>query len=269
MRILIVDRDLAAAEALQNHLQSRGHEVVHETVRRGAQERLASEKFEIIFIDPAPLPTVREFTLPLRWNQHDEYFYLILTGHEVNDDTVLRSGMNAKLAKPYNPAEIDRVMLDATRLIEFMALLRTGQAIQANDRIFGQRAFHQLILSALDRTYRYHEQAFLLVIRLTNFEDIIQRCGEALAGQVLQELGNFLSKLHRLSDFLGHSGYDEYMLLILRPGADSEPQDAVDRFETALRDFQDQITLPVKPCFEVSLWMLPSAEMTVRKELLR
>jgi PleD family two-component response regulator len=269
MRILIVDRDQNAAENLYAHLERQGHEVVHETVRKNAQERLATEKFDIIFIDPAPLPSVREFTLPLRWDQHEDYFYLVLTGHEVDDTTVMRSGMNAKLAKPYHPTEIDRVMGDATRLIEFMSRLRTGNASPTDSRIFGQRAFYQLTLSALDRAYRYHEQAFLLVISLTNLEAVISQAGEAVASQVLNELGNFLSKLHRLSDFLGHTGHDEYMLLILRPAADTEPQDAVERFETALRDFQDQIALRVKPSFEVSLWALPSAEMTLKKELSR
>jgi PleD family two-component response regulator len=271
MNILIVDRDQNAAEMLQNMLESQGHHVAHETVRKGAQERLNNEQFDIIFIDPAPLSSAREFAMPLRWEQHDDYFYLVLTGHDANDAeaNVVRSGMNTYLVKPFHAPQVDRVLQNATRLIEFMRRLRTQKASLTDSQIFGQRGFYQLVLSALDRAYRYHEQAFLLVIRLNNIETLAAQAGPEVAANVLAELGKFLSRLHRLSDFLGHTGSDEYMLLILRPAVDTEPHDAVERFGTALHDFQEEMAQRVIPGFKLDLnlelWALPSAELLLQK----
>jgi PleD family two-component response regulator len=269
MDILIVDRDEAAVEALQSLLEGEGHNVVHESVRKTAQERLNSEHFDVIFIDPAPLPSVREFSLPLRWEQREKYFYLVLTGHDVAENDVARSGMNARLEKPFTPESIRQVIDNAGRLIHFMDRLRSNNVVPSDSRIFAQRSFYQLILSALDRAYRYHEQAFLLAIRISNLETMVAQAGKDMTTQLVQGLGNFLSRLHRLSDFLGHTGEDEYMLLILRPAADTEPQDAVERFETALRDFQDQVALRIKPNFELSLWALPGSELVLKKELFK
>lgn len=267
MNILIVDRDQLAAQPLINHLEGRGYTVVHESVRKAALERIAQEKFDVIFIDPAPLPSAREFTVPLRWEQRDDYFYVILMGHQFDESDVIRSGTNGKISKPYDFAQIDAEMANAVRLTELMSDLRLGEGIATDSQIFGQRALYQLVLSALDRSYRYHEQAFLLIINMTNMDEIKAAYGDSVTEELTAGLGKFLSKLHRLSDFLGRHGVAEYVLLILRPAVDSEPHDAIDRFKTALGDFQDQVALQIKPAFRLELLSLPSAEQLEKIDL--
>lgn len=260
MKILVVDRDTIAATPLINYLEGAGYQVTYETVRKTAMEKLNAEHFDVIIIDPAPLPSVREFTMPLRWEQKEDYFYMILAGHDFSDYDVVHSGMNAKISKPYNFEDIESKLSDAKRLIHFMNGLNHGNSGMTDTKIFGQRALYQLVLSALDRSYRYNEQAFLLVISITNLPQIIQAHGDQILYQLLNTLGDFLSKLHRLSDYLGRDDDGDFVLLILRPAADSEPYDAIDRFKTALEDFQSQINLQTKPDFQLELWSLPAAE---------
>jgi PleD family two-component response regulator len=261
MNILILDRDRYASQSLVTQLEELGHIVVLESVRKTAIERINAEQFDIIFIDPAPLPSPREITLPLRWEQRADYFYMILMGHDFDDQDVLFSGMNDRIAKNFDPAELLQKVTNAERLVNFMKSLATKNNWPSDNKIFGQRAFHQLMLSALDRAYRYNEQAFLLVIQLKNANAILDKLGEEKGIQVLEELGVYLSKMHRMSDFLGHSDVTDYALLILRPTVNTEPQDAAERFMTALRDFEPSVSLPIKPEFNIELWALPSAEL--------
>lgn len=259
MNILIVDRDTVAVQPLITYLEGAGYTVVHETVRRAATERLNHEHFPVIILDPAPLPSAREFTMPLRWEQKDNYAYMILAGHDFDENTVVHNGMNAHISKPYDFEEVERKLADARRLIAFMDGLRHGEGALTDSHIFGQRALFQLALSALDRAYRYNEKAFLLVITVTNQSQIVDRHGAEVGTQLTGAIGDFLSKLHRLSDFLGRDDQGNHVLLILRPAADSEPFDAIDRFRTALEDFQDRVDLQTRPDFQLELWSLPAA----------
>lgn len=261
MRILIIDRDRQSVETLQGWLEAQGHSVVAEPVRKTALDMINQEQFDLIAIDPAPLSSVRQIALPLRWEQREEYFYLLRLGHEEQDD-VIRSGMNDQATKPYNGAALTTVLQNAERLTGFMKRLQAGRQVEPVDsRLFGQRPFYQLMLSALDRTYRYGEQAFLLHIRLTNAEEILNRLGPEQTGTVLTELGKYLSKLCRISDFLGHTDVTEFVLLLLRPELDREPQDATERFAMALRDFQGQMAHSITPQFAIELWSLPAGSL--------
>src|SRR5688572_7554399 len=97
MKIIIVDRDHLTAQLLQNRLETEGHQVVVEHVRKDALERIAQEEFDVMIIDPAPLPSARQMTLPLRWEQRSGYFYLILMTHESNPQEVVHCGLNDEI----------------------------------------------------------------------------------------------------------------------------------------------------------------------------
>lgn len=267
MKILLIDRDRLAVQSLQNWLETEGHSVVVEPVRKTALDLINEEAFDLIAIDPAPLSSVRQIALPLRWEQREDYFYLVLLGHDLDDAEVVRSGMNDKITKPFYQEAVQRIVTNAERLTRFMNKLRLGKHLSYEDRLFSQKAFYQLTLSALDRAYRYGEQAYLLVIRMTNIDDLQARFGEQVMTEFLTELGKYLSKLCRISDFLGHADNAEFALLLLRPAVDREPQDAAERFAIALRDFQSQTTLGAVPQFVIELWSLPSGEVSEQIKL--
>jgi PleD family two-component response regulator len=267
MKVLIVDRDPLTAQLLQNRLENDNHQVVVEPVRKTALEMLTHTEFDIIAIDPAPLPTARQVTLPLRWEQRDNYFYLIQLGHEPDPQEVVRCGLNDMIAKPFDWQDVQRKMVNAERLIDFMRRLRETDDIATTGMTFSKRSFYKLVLSALDRAYRYGEQAYLLMIRINNLEAIAQRSGPAAAQSLLDMTGTYLTKLHRMSDFLGRTDQAEHALLLLRPAVDTEPQDAAERFTIAMREFQAQLTGPDRPEYAIELWALPSAAVLAQSLL--
>ena len=268
MKILIVDRDRLASQLLQNRLEGEGHQVTVEPVRKTAFELVDQQPFDIIAFDPAPLPSARQVTLPLRWEQRAEYLYLIQLGHDINHEEVVRCGLNDAIAKPFDWSEVSQKIANAQRLTGFMNRLTSTQEVKSvSEFVFGKRALCKLVLSALDRACRYGEQGFLLTIRMDNLSEIAQRVGEEKALNLLAETEKYLSKLHRLSDFLGHTDTAEYTLLLLRPAVDTEPQDAAERFSIALREFQVQYNRPEQPHFIIELWELPSARVISQNHL--
>lgn len=266
MKILIIDRDPLATQLLQSRLQNDGHEVMTEPVRKVALEMLAQDKFDVILIDPAPLPSVRQVTLPLRWEQTSHYFYIIQVSHAIEADEVTQAGLNDTIAKPFDWQDVQAKMANAQRLTGLMHHLQESAEIHSDGVIFGKRAFYQLVLSALDRAYRYDERAFLMHIGVSNWSGLQARLDQTRLKELHQKIERFLSSLHRRSDFLGHLDVAEYSLLILRPAVSSEPLDAVDRFGIALRDFQQELGQQgfgsaEQPHFNLQLWSLPSAEI--------
>lgn len=267
MKILIIDRDRLAVQSLQQWLESEGHSVVVEPVRKTALDLIGQERFDFVAIDPAPLSSVRQIALPLRWEQRDEYLYLVLLGHDLNDAEIIRSGMNEKIAKPFILEHVQKVIQNAERLTSFMNSLRQNEIPSYEGDAFSPKALQRLVLSALDRSYRYGEQAYLLLIRVANFAEISQAIGTQAADEFIVELSGYLSKLCRISDFLGHASHSEFGLLLLRPAADREPQDAAERFAIALRDYQSQGSFSVTPKFVIDLLALPSGEVAEQIQL--
>lgn len=258
MNILLVDRDRLAVQSLQQWLESEGHSVVVEPVRKTALDLINEQHFDLVAIDPAPLPSVRQIALPLRWEQRDRYLYLVQLGHDINDADVVRSGMNDKILKPFTLEPVQQVIRNAERLITFMNGLRQSELPAYEGDAFSPKALQRLVLSALDRAYRYGEQAYLLLISVSNFDELRHHMGDEAAGAWIVDLSAYLSKLCRISDFLGHASTAEFGLLLLRPAADREAQDAAERFAIALKDYQIQQNLVINPCFNIDLLMLPS-----------
>jgi PleD family two-component response regulator len=269
MKILIIDRDPLTTQLLQSRLVQEGHEVVAEPVRKAALELINHIKFDLILIDPAPLPSVRQVTLPLRWEQRPHYFYIMQTSHAPDPDEIVQSGLNDIVAKPFDWQDLSAKLANAERLTRLMRHLHDTPEIHSDGVLFGKRAMYQLMLSALDRAYRYNEKTFLMTISISNANALKQ--SDPVGFEALrQSVEKFLSSLHRRSDFLGHLDATDYALLILRPAVSSEPLDAVDRFGIALREFQggefqDKFqlndTASPRPHFLLQLWSLPSAAM--------
>ena len=55
MKVLVVDRDALVGQLAKSRLEPRGHKVAHEAVKNNAVARMASEEFDVIFLDPAPI----------------------------------------------------------------------------------------------------------------------------------------------------------------------------------------------------------------------
>ena len=269
MKILIIDRDRTAAQVLQGKLQQEGHQVVIEPVRKAASDLLAQESFDCVFIDPAPLPSAKPFTMQLRWEQRERYQYLVLMGYEPDSQEILRAGLNAILPKPIDTSLINEIAENAGRLVHFSHKVQYEPEIQPLDeQMFGRRSMAQLMLSALDRTYRYGEQAFLLKITLANALALEEKWGLERLNQLRQDFMAAIGQMRRLSDLLGRTDEDECVLLMQRPWQPNEPKDAAERFAVVLNEFREDPANQARGAiFNLELWELPSAAVTMRMEL--
>lgn len=269
MKILVIDRDRAAAQILQAKLQQEGHQVVTEPVRKAATDLLASENFDCVFIDPAPLPSARPFTMQLRWEQRERYQYLVLMGYEPDGQEVMRAGLNAILPKPIDPAVITEIAENAGRLVHFARKVNyEPEILPLDEQMFGRRAMAQLMLSALDRTYRYGEQAFLLKIQLANAQALEEKWGEERLNGLRRDFMAAIGQMRRLSDLLGRTDEDECVLLMQRPWQPNEPKDAAERFAVVLNEFREDPANQARGAiFNLELWELPSARVVMRMEL--
>lgn len=269
MKILIIDRDRTAAQTLQARLQQEGHQVVVEAVRKTATDLLAQESFDCVFIDPAPLPSARPFTMQLRWEQRERYQYLVLMGYEPDSQEILRAGLNALLPKPIDLNMVSEIAQNAGRLVHFSHKIQYEPEIPPiDDQMFGRRAMAQLMLSALDRTYRYGEQAFLLKITLSNAQALEEKWGVERLNELRREFMAAIGQMRRLSDLLGRTDEDECVLLMQRPWQPNEPKDAAERFAVVLNEFREDPANQARGAiFDLALWELPSARVVMRMEL--
>lgn len=263
MRILIMDRDRLATQLLTSKLEAE-HDVVIQPVKKDAMALLEKEHFDIVMIDPAPLPSAKPMAMQLRWRKNEHYTYLLLLSHEADMADVVRSGMNDFLIKPFDPSVLKEKIENAKWLINFNNRLKDENDIRTHKDVFGKRPFVQLILSALDRAFRYSEKAFLIFVELSNQNDIAKQHSTAMADKVTMMIADYLSDLRRMSDFLARTDDNEFAILMQRPWDEAEPRDAAERFILAMQEFASKHDLGgVKPEFKIRLVELPTAKTLI------
>jgi CheY-like chemotaxis protein len=260
--ILIVDRDRGTCQQLYEQLLAMGHSVVVETTKQGGEDKLKNQDFQLVMINPAPLADARSFVLPLRWHPNPYYQYVFLLDYDGKSPDLHRSGLNDHILKPIDNKQLPEKMANATRLLLLDKMLREPTTIQTEGVIFDKRACHILVQSALDRTYRYGEQAYVIFIGVKNYADILAQAGVEATESFMQDLMAHFAKLRRLSDFLGRVTTEGFMLLMQRPALDNEPFDAADRYLTALTDFvADHKLGALVPQMNVTLIGLPTGQV--------
>lgn len=260
MKILIMDRDRLTTQLLTSKLEDE-HEVVVEPVKKNAMALLEKEAFDIVMMDPAPMPSAKPMAMQLRWRKSDHYTYLLLLTHEATMEEVVRSGMNDFLLKPFDPSQLKEKIQNAQWLINFNNRLKDENDIRTYKDVFGKRPFVQLVLSSLDRAFRYSEKAFLIFIQLDNYDDIKKQHSPDKADKVINMIADYLSDLRRMSDFLARTHDNEFAILMQRPWDETEPRDAAERFILAMQEFVSKHDLGgITPKFQIKLVELPTAK---------
>ncbi len=267
MKILIIDRDRLSTQLIKSKLES-DHHITIEPVKKDAMALLEKEHFDIVIIDPAPLPSAKALAMQLRWRKTEHYTYLLLLTNETTMEEVVRSGMNDFLLKPCNPRDLKKKLENAQWLINFTNNLRIDPDIRTHKDTFGKHPFLQLILSALDRAFRYSEKAFLIFIQLSNYNDISSKHTPHDADKTVGMIRDYLSDLRRMSDFIARTNTNEFVILMQRPWDETEPLDAADRFVLAMQEFETKYSLSkIKPKFKVKLVELPSSNLLLEKNI--
>lgn len=239
MRILVSDRDRLASQMIVSRLSQAGHEVIEESVKNAAIERVQDKGVDVVFFDPAPLTNARPFILGLRRTLNN-YAYVVMLGHDLTQEEAMRSGVNDILSKPINLQVMDHMLENARRLGQLVIWMGDVTAdYPSAGGVIAKSAFNQLFLSAIDRADRYGEAASLLTIGIENYQDILHDDGPQAAAYVVSKLSHHLVRLRRQSDIIGQTGAAEFSLLLQRPQSPQEPVDAANRFASMLGELSD------------------------------
>ena len=239
MKILVVDRDELTIQLLRSKLEPLGHQVVEETVKNNAVERMANDDFDVVLLDPSPLTSPRPLILSARRSVKN-YPYILLTSTTIPKDEAVKAGANDLLAKPADPEILDEKITNAERLIRLVRHINDdSEDFPSAGGVIAKSAFNQLFLSAMDRADRYGERTFILQISLSNYQDILALDGSYAAEFAVAKMSQYLVLLRRQSDIIGQTGKNEYSLLLQRPIYETEPVEAANRFAQELAQFND------------------------------
>ncbi|MCB9987913.1 MAG: response regulator [Rhodospirillales bacterium] len=239
MRMLVIDREALSAQLIRSKMEGIGHVVVEEPVKNSALERLQSEKFDVVFFDPAPLNNARPIVLSIR-RVVKNYPYIVLTSTDMEKEEAIRSGANDMLAKPMDASRLNAIVENAERLTTLIRRIGDdSEDFPSAGGVIAKSAFNQLFLSSLDRADRYGEHSYLVFIGLNNYEDILNHDGPQAAQYSAAKLSQYLVRLRRQSDIIAQTGKSEYVLMLQRPQYETEPMEAANRFAEALSKLED------------------------------
>lgn len=242
MKILIVDRDDLAAQLISSKLEPLGHRVVQETVKNNAVSRLATDPYDVIFIDPSPLASARPVVLNIR-RSVGNYPYIMLLSESASREDAIKAGCNDILNKPVDPQLLEKKMDNAERLLKLVRRIGDdSEDFPSAGGVIAKSAFNQLFLSGIDRADRYGERTFVLFISMSNYKEIYEMDGPYAADYAVAKLSQYLVLLRRQSDIIGQTAKFEYALLLQRPIYDTEPVDAANRFAESLAGFGDIVS---------------------------
>lgn len=248
MKVLVVDHDEMSTQLMRTKLQALGHEVFCETAKNNAVDRVSSEKFDVVFIDPSPLTDIRSLVLNIRRHAQN-YLYIVFMGVEGSQSAAIGAGMNDFLAKPVDEAELIKKSENAERLIKLVERIGDdSEDFPSAGGVISKSAFNQLFLSSIDRADRYGERTFVLFISMSNYKEIYDLDGAYAADYAVAKLSQYLVLLRRQSDIIGQTARYEYALLLLqRAQKADEAVMAAERFTQSLFGLDDIVTTGEQP----------------------
>ena len=246
MNILIIDHDEVASQLIKSKIEPLGHNIVVEHTKELALERLSSESFDIILVDPAPLTDIRSVVINIR-RAVGNLPYVIVMSERISQEEALKSGANDAIVKPLDSDFLKEKIDNAARL---NALIRRigddAEDFPSAGGVIAKSAFNQLFLSGIDRAGRYAERTYVMFIAISNYQEIRDLDGPYASDYIAARLSRHLVLKRRQSDIIGQTQKHEFALLLLRPGSHNEPVEAIKRFAESLEaaaDFdEEQVT---------------------------
>jgi len=267
MKILIIDNDVVTANLLKSRLVPFGH-TVEAIEKTDGVDKIISDGWDVIFLDPSPLTTLRPMVLSMR-RANRRSVYMILMSNTLQFQDALTSGFNDFMSKPLDMNKMLDKIDNSTGLMALQKhLANDKEDFPSAGGVIAKSAFNQLFLSCMDRADRYGEVSHIIFITIDNYTQITTEAGAYDANIVSAKLANHLVRLRRQSDIIAQTRENEYALLLLRPMTESEPIEAAHRFAEALSkctdlpyDMQKSINI------RVFLMRLPTGETGVEHRM--
>jgi len=269
MKILVIDRDRTSLETVESLCSENDNiDLTVETTKNAAMERLKNERFDAIFIDPAPQnDELRPFIIGMR-RMCEAYTPIIVTSHKLDEADAKKAGAADILPKPIDRDVFCQLITNIQSFSLFYKKLNDEtDHFPSADGVISKPAFNQIFISCLDRADRYGDKTFLMFTRIENIDDIRQKHGPEIANDLCDKLKYYTTKTRRLSDIAGRTGANEICLMLLRPNNDEEPMLAVERLSESIKGCHNLIAVDdVSATVSVSLMAIPSGEILFKKD---
>ncbi len=268
MKILIIDRESLTNQLITSKLVAKNHTVIVDSDKNKAFEKIKSDSFDCIMIDPYPLSEARPVIIGI-WKclQSEIKPYIMLLSKTATREEAITTGVNDVLNKPLSSIDIETKIGNAERLMEISRFLIKEDPVPSTDGLINKSAFNQLFLSAIDRSFRYGERSLIVFVKMTNYEEIIKAAGKQATETTLHKLMEKMNFMRRQSDVIGRLGSHNFGVLLQRPQYESEPMDAINRFSEILDKFYNEFKdKTMAPKIRLDLIELPQGAL--HKEIL-
>lgn len=271
MKILVVDKEDLTNQLISSKLKAKEHDVTVETNKNKALERIVSEDFDCIMLDPAPLsearPIIETFWKTIKATKDlNARPYIVLLSKTATSEEAILSGANDVLLKPLSTKNLYDIIDNAARFMEIYRYLGEEDDVKSGRGLINKAAFNQLFLSANSRSFRYGEINFMAFLHLSNHKELSESQHPEEFSKTLNIVTKKLNLIRRQSDIIGMLSHQDYAILLQSPRYPAEPTDAVDRFCSALdRLYSEMISEGIAPEFEIDLVEIPQGILHTHK----
>ena len=226
-RVLVVDDELAAADALVTTLSSLGLEAIHVSDPKQAMMRLRAEPVDLLVIAAmlhGPITgsaLIRQVRALPGTEGRTPILALASPTDTVRRIEVLRSGADDLVPKPVFAEEltmrVERLMRRKRREEENEAQRATFEALALTDPLTtlnNRRFLSEIGPMYLADAHRHRFPLSLVVVNLDRFDEITQRCEPAVREEVLRSIGRLLRRESRRGDVAVRAKDDQFVLLL-------------------------------------------------------
>ncbi len=264
MDILVIDRESLTNQLISSKLTAKGHTVTVETNKNEAFEKIRTHPYDCIMVDPYPLSEARPVVVGI-WKSLRTPIkpYLLLLSKAAKPEEAILAGANDVLIKPFSSLDIDTKVGNAARLLEICRHMAAEDNVHSSGGMIGKAAFNQLLLSAIDRAFRYGERSLVVFVDIINYDEIVA-LGEGPSAEIIRKLAEKMTFMRRQSDVIGRLGPQSFGILLQRPQYETEPADAINRFSEILDKFYGEFDFDSKaiaPKLELNLVELPQGTL--------
>lgn len=183
-----------------------------------AFERLKESSPDLILLDVC-MPDANGFDLCRQFKLQPEIAnipVIFLTGAADVDQKVLGFEVGAVdyIAKPFDPAELNARVRAALRTKRYFDMLSQRAMIDGLTGLWNRANFDQRLMEEVSSSQRYNRSLSLVMLDVDKFKSINDNYGHPFGDEVLQAVGDVLSKSARTTDVACRYGGEEFVVIL-------------------------------------------------------
>ncbi len=250
-RILVVEDDAPAREAMVMLLQFEGYEVRSASGGTDALTIAIDWSPDLVLSD-VRMPHGDGFTLVSALRNVEgckDVPILLVSAHDEMDRRIsgLELGADDFISKPVQPEELLARIRAHLRSSHRRKELQKSCTIDSSTQLLNRRGIDGVLAIELDRARRGASLS-VLVVDLDDFKSINDTHGHRVGDQVLQATAERMERTRRSIDQVGRLGGDEFIIILASCDAKATPA-AIQRFRQAIEgslETNEGVTVPIR-----------------------